>query len=463
VQCKPSTVSLLFAMNTAAFNAMLHLSASVGVNLPTSHRKEDRLVIPWDQFSSLMPRGRNKSTLQGDWTDVLYEHYHDLNPSCPLVFKRNRLRDFSSRKRMSRFWYGAATCKFSGCVKVDFEILKVPTVGQDVYVDAITFGVINHRHDVFEDDRSTYGEKASRSDKEGVKKRFLKGVARVQAANDIYQKRTTAKTLYFEKLSSMNSDDLTAGNITACQTPDVLRQAVFENSVRERLSVDVLVELTIQKEAWDVVVPGQINGFIQRLGHTPFFVTFYTQQQINNFIKFCRNNKAKASTIHFDCTGSLIKKMKNQKTPYFYTMLHSESNIPVMEFISTCHTTNWISAMINTFLQDVRSVTSTSCRPSCVVTDFSYSLMSAVLASFNDMSLSHYIKFSFKMLNGEPASKSWNSVTFLLICKAHLMKALSIKLTKSESSSFKRKACMSAFGRLQESKSIEVFMKKIQF
>ena len=399
------------------------------------------LNIPWIEFSRFLPTSSSSTRLRGDWCECIYEKFHNVFPSCALVFKGNRLRPETSRKSNARKWYGTANCKVQGCIKVTFEIQSLPSPGSDVKLTVKTYGHCIHNS----------------GDNAPICRRPLKGQKRQNIVQELKISQTQPKSMYFAKLSQMNDVELKTGNITHCQTPQILKQASHESSLRKRLCIDVFEELIVQQECWNVALPGiAVKGFIQCLGHTPFYVTFYTDQQLQMYVDSCVKNVKKPTILHFDCTGSVVKKIPNQKAVYYYTLLHADSNIPVFEFISTCHTSRWITNMLNTFLTDVRKCRKQTAKPSVIVTDFSYALMNAVLGAFNDMTLPVYLRWTYKLLTSPDHSKRVKSTTFLCICKAHMMKALSMKLSKTEHSSLKRKACLVIFARLQDSTSLKV-------
>jgi hypothetical protein len=111
------------------------------------------------------------------------------------------------------------------------------------------------------------------ADQEAVQKRFLKGKKRLETVSEMKASGTTAKSMYYSKLSTMTDEEIKSGNITTCQTPQVVRQLTYENAVKKRLAFDVIEELVIQKESWDIVLKGQlIKGFVQCIGYCPFLL-----------------------------------------------------------------------------------------------------------------------------------------------------------------------------------------------
>jgi hypothetical protein len=245
---------------------------------------------------------------------------------------------------------GRALCKVTGCISVCFQVTNVPKPGFAVPVSFSIVGSCIHKTVDNEDRENALIKPVA----DVLQKRFLRGTDRLKTISEIQKSGTKAKSFYYSKLSEMKEAKISSGNITTCQTPQVLRQAMYENTIKKRLAYDVMEELVIQKQSWGVVLKGEkVNGFVQCIGYCPFFVTFYTEQQVKMFIRSCSNNRTKPTTLHFDATGSVMKNIANQKTPYYYTLQNEESNIPILELLSTCHNTRWIANLINTFLLDV--------------------------------------------------------------------------------------------------------------
>ena len=405
------------------------------------------IEMKWEDFVHFLPKtcATQHTRLVGEWTHAIYKKFHEVMSSCPLTFHGNRLRQDISRKRNAQYWVGRAVCKMPGCISVTFSILCKPVPGDQVKIVANVCGQCNH----VEQNETGLSHSCS-------KKRNLKGGARAELVADILQSGTESKSQYLNKLAEMNVEELKAGNTTHCQSPQVIRQAVFESRAKQRLTNDLFSELIIQMEAWDAALPGQpVSGYIQSLGHTPLLITFYTAQQVQLYSDICRHKRMQPVVLHFDSTGSVIKRFGSQKEPLYYTLLMADTNIPALEFITTCHTSSWIGNVICQFLTDVKKCGPH--KPSVVITDFSFALINAVLRSFNDMSVNKYLAVTYRLLNGgvKPAC----NMTHLLICKAHLMKAMSMKLARCEKSMAKRKAALAVFTRLHSCKTIQVISK----
>jgi hypothetical protein len=126
--------------------------------------------------------------------------------------------------------------------------------------------------------------------------------------------------------------------------------------------------------------------------------------------------------LHLDSTGTVVRRIPEQKQPYLYSAILAGENIPVMEFITTDHRSFSLSAKLEYFLADCREMNhGMVVLPTVIVTDFSYALINAVLISFNKMSLLAYLKLTYESLT---SGKSLKSLTILALCCAHMMKAV---------------------------------------
>jgi len=68
-----------------------------------------------------------------------------------------------------------------------------------------------------------------------LRKHLLSSTARTEAASHINNNRGSSTPTYFNSLPEMSEIELEAVNITACQTPKLLRQATVEYRNKEQL------------------------------------------------------------------------------------------------------------------------------------------------------------------------------------------------------------------------------------
>ena len=259
----------------------------------------------------------------------------------------------------------------------------------------------------------------------------IEGNDRKSVAQQIVAGVATPTNIYLEKLSTMSNAEINAGNITACQTPVVLKRAAYEERKANRLSDDPIQELHLAKRSLDAGLGHKVEGYIQDIGLAPFSVSFYMEEQVQLFLDKC--GRGKQAVLHIDATGSIISGVLHQGPAYYYSVVLADCNIPVLEFILTSHSATDICYELKKFLSTCRTYTHGSItQPALIVTDFSFAMMYAVLQAFNNMSLVAYLHCTFDVLNGFATELQINSLTFVALCCAHMMKAVSRRLVRCE-------------------------------
>jgi len=160
-----------------------------------------------------------------------------------------------------------------------------------------------------------------------------------------------------KRMGELSDAEVRAANVTAAQSLAVLRQASYELSRGERLHEDVTYELEIARQSWNASMQGShLDGYNQQLGLYPFHVVFFTEQQILAYIGQCKSKSG--AVVHVDATGSIINRVPDQKTPYYYCLLLSDGSLQIMEFISCCHEAAWLQSLLLSFNSAVRRVNS---------------------------------------------------------------------------------------------------------
>ena len=316
------------------------------------------------------------------------------------------------------------------------------TAGAQVRVDVHVTGVCQHVG------ATVHVERPNR--------RQLRSTERAEAATLLTSSRDTAHELYVRRMAELSDAELRAANVTAAQTPAVLRQAAYERSRSERLHEDLVLELEVARQCWETSMPGShVDGFIQQLGLYPFHVVFYTEQQLLAYVHQCKSQSG--AVVHVDATGSIVNRIPNQKTPYYYCLLLADGSLPVMEFISCCHEAAWLQSLLLTFNSAVRRVNSGRLvTPRYVVMDFSYTLLHACVQAMNDgMQIVGYLELTFEILRRRCSVAKFRNVTFLTLCVAHMVKVMSTRLTKVEPSRSKRTVAMTYFAALQRSQELQ--------
>jgi len=245
-----------------------------------------------------------------------------------------------------------------------------------------------------------------------------------------------------------------AGNYTENQSPPVLRKTGSEIRQLSQLHPDAVTELRIVHAALKVAFPhARLPGFVHVVSAEPFIVTMYTAEQVQLYVDTCKSDVG--AVVHIDCTGSVLSKKTtaDDRPVYLYSVVCETATtaMPVMEFISNKHNAATISGQLLNFHADAQKVNGgVTIQPRVVVTDFSYALINSVLLAFNTQSLSAYLDFVYRLLHdGNVTSYELAHFTVLMLCCAHIMKAVSVRVKRSESDANKRRAVMLMFAKLQ--------------
>ena len=191
-------------------------------------------------------------------------------------------------------------------------------------------------------------------------------------------------------------------------------------------------------------------GYIQATAEWPFATHFFTEQQLDRFAQACKKNKY--SYLHIDATGSVIKKLVDQNTVYFYAMVFKDQKtnsalLPLSGALLSDQTTASITSYFNCVLSKLASIEKTA-RPSFVVIDFSPALLNSVLGAFNVENINTYLRRCSNTLDKAYTVSQLKNTTFIRLCCSHVMKAFSRSLHKITQSKETHHQLMAVFGIL---------------
>lgn len=395
------------------------------------------------RFMELMDNRQNRGLGDG-WVDIMYQGFHGVWPFCAISMKRNYLQRPCSKKIQQFNWNAFGKCRTGNCISVKFTVDEIPRRDIDVTVVAEISGECSHKGD----NRNI--------DMQLPNRRYLSGKKRAETVDKLKSTGLTPNELNKRYLSEMSVDECISGNTTKCQSPGILKQALSESNRSKRLHENVTYELDIQRRAWLASLPGtNVQGYIQSIGLYPFHVLFYLEGQVKAYIA---SAKTADCTLHVDATGSIISSLgekSGRDTVYLYSVVLAKANLPVCEFLSADHRSHSIQGHLDTFNACVASVNHNKrLRPNYVVTDFSYALIHAVTKSFNECDLVAYLNNCEKILSKQATSNMIASTCFIILCKSHMIKALSKRVTKLQSDNRQRQAFLVWFCALQTSASL---------
>jgi len=248
-------------------------------------------------------------------------------------------------------------------------------------------------------------------------------------------------------MATMTTPSLKAGNLTECPAPVTVRQALLERRRRENLCEDMTYELSIMKSTFQSCCGDRLRGYIQGVGLDPFWVLFYVEEQVNVFIEQCKQGRL---VLHVDSTGSVMRRIPQQKQPYYYAIVVADGSFPVCEFITTRHFHAWIMIMMDMFLNDARELNDgKKVLPQVIVVDFSFALIYAVLLAFNRCTLSRYLQLTWNRLQVEEQLTPFPQVIVKLCC-AHLLKAAANRMCRREKQKEARQAALVLLSAMQK-------------
>jgi len=387
---------------------------------------------------------RNSRGLTGEWSEVMYRKFNEVYLFCALSFQYNHVRRAQSQKSNLPFLVGKAKCRTGDCVQVTLSIQNEPVEGQEVRVDLEVTGTCQHVRN--SDDIVV----------ERPNRRQLRSAARANAADLLTSSQQSATELHYQRLGEMSDEECRAANTTTCQTPAVFRQAAYERRRSQQLHEHVVMELDIARECWADSIPGtHISGYIQQLGLFPFHVCFYTEQQVRAYVDKCRSDSG--AVAHLDATGSIVSRITGQKRTLYYCFLLGEDNLPILDFLSSCHEGAWLQCLLTTFNSAVRRCNSGRLlTPRYVVTDFSYALIHACINAFNHgMQIASYLSTTYRIMCCNCTKSQLEGMTFLSLCASHVLKSMSVKLSKAETNKHTRQLAMTYFAALQRTVDLQ--------
>lgn len=186
-------------------------------------------------------------------------------------------------------------------------------------------------------------------------------------------------------------------------TAAAIRNTLKEYNHQNRISSDYFDGV--------VKIRDSIPCYIKEIGYDKFFVHFWT-----SFQKVIYNKEVKSdilhSEIHFDATGSIIKKAPaelNSTSPvFFYAGLCN--GIPVTQMISSHHTTNAVYYWLSQWLKEVQIL------PCIVVVDDSIVFLQAASLAFNGTSLNIMLDTLYELICNDNINLSLPPVWLRIDC-----------------------------------------------
>jgi len=148
---------------------------------------------------------------------------------------------------------------------------------------------------------------------------------------------------YYKELANMPTVAVHAGNVTECNSLQVLKRASYELRKKQELHTDMMQEVQMQHLDWmSSECAGHPFGFVQAISDLPFFCSFYLRQQLNVFVKCCCTD--------LEATGTVVKNVPDNRRILYYCINPCKSNLPVLEFLSSQHTAEMLMYLKDLFM-----------------------------------------------------------------------------------------------------------------
>ena len=192
----------------------------------------------------------------------------------------------------------------------------------------------------------------------------------------------------------------------------------------QRYSNDNWSELiSLQQYYRNAIVGSNVRGYIQSLGHDPFIVHLYTEDQIN----VLRAIKNTSITVHLDATGSVIRRIEDSQQKVFYYALtvqhptYSTSPVPLAEMISSGHTSAEISYFLHKWSLDTKKTLGSEINIGQIELDYSWALIYNVSNVFLKCDIDSYLDICRNKLKMNPSDKNPELKVIIHLCSTHLL------------------------------------------
>ena len=228
----------------------------------------------------------------------------------------------------------------------------------------------------------------------------------------------------------MTEEEFHFGNMTECQSRNVLKTALHEYNYHNVVHQDPLTELIIVKHILreSDVYNAHVVGYVQSISLDPLCINMFTEQQL---LLAKEHFKKGNGVLYLDATGSVIQSIPGNKSRiFYYTMVvkgePGEPPLPMFEWISNVHNVPHITAALLDYKYDLNKI---GCKknPSRIEIDFSWALIHSTLTVYNQESIGKYLERVYDIV---VYKKGISSCTFIHICAAHMIKAVRNSICK---------------------------------
>ena len=357
------------------------------------------ISIPFDEYLKMKPslviqkegscKKRRRVLRKGAWTNILNDNfYKEYELPCAYSFKRNKVRVIRDLRKPFFFAEGhCKECKLPITVTAQNEP-SYPDSLELIIKATDTRGVPHHKK------VCVVGSRRSEIAKELL-----------NTAPSNWRREKARKLMKFGQ-----SEPPTLPSLSVC------RKIRSEAKSKEYGIPQIKnVFLALQKMKYS----SEYAGSIHTISFDKFFVHYWSKQQ--NFI-YKMNAKTSYNKVHLDATGSLVKKIKDDRRTsnhifLYEIVIHFENKaFSVSQMLSESHDTATIEYWLNKWIKDTGKI------PKESITDFSLALIGASCRSFNECSITYYLKSSLSILRDKNID---TPQCYLRIDVAHLIKFVS--------------------------------------
>ncbi|CAF0939510.1 unnamed protein product [Brachionus calyciflorus] len=389
----------------------------------------------WIKHYSKVKQGNDRKRLLVDFHDNLSFKLQKLyNVKCWLTNIYNWFNE-------KTYWSGSFKCSLNQCQGKFYAFIKnEPNKNEDIIVKIDYNGLCNHEN-IIKKRRCTCEERTIL----GLEI-MAKGISNVFDDNFILNYENDCKDDYFNAKN-------TNKNVMKTLSSKIRK----EYQINDDYSIDSRAGLWLCKEI--CIQTKNINGYIQEISEYPFGLMLLNEIQIKIWHKIWEKNPI----WHLDATGSVIKKIPGQKSPFLFSIvMHDPDNktiIPVYDFVSTSHSSLTISKYLFSFKKYYEStvVSNVSKYPSTIVVDFSWAFINSILESFNNCTIRNYLDWSYELivLRKQKEESFFNSFMKIKVylCSTHFIKLICSKVDKLKVNQIKKRIFLLGFGLLQNSTS----------
>lgn len=326
---------------------------------------------PENKLYKFQSRDRNIKSLKiNTWTHVLYEEIRNItNIPCALKFRSSQISDSGIFVSVSGIC-SECPCKFFG--KIPTEPLEGERVSMDCLITDFD-QYVNH-----------------------IKKRPLQGNLRKAVGNHLVERNLLPcqhRRNEAHRLIQIVGDN---------SPPNLSKNDVLGKAKQEALGRLLGTQGSNAIDGiYNLKYTDYYNGIIHNIGLDPFFVYYWSKEQMLLFSKF-------SETFIVDATGSVVKPIvlpnKELSSHIFLFQAVIQINnktVPVFQMLTTVKTT---VAIISWFLEFQRKcqIEVKSCPvPKEFISDFDKALLGAAARVFsNSSSLRHYLEWCYEIIRG---------------------------------------------------------------